>query len=228
MADLISKHGGYKDLKSFQMAEIVFDLTNEFVRLYVDTTYTTNKSNTSYSHNRQADQMLQAARSGSRNIGEGSRTSGTSKQSEIRLVNVARASLDELLDDYIAFLRQNKLNTWPKDDRRVVEIRKLAYQSNRSYMTYKSYLSNAESAANCLITIINQTNYLLDQQLKALEGELKAKGDFSDRIKNYKKDLITGNNYNYNYNYNYNEFLKQQGFKRLENGQVVPLDQEDK
>jgi len=87
MTELISKHGGYKNLKSFQMAEIVYDFTIEFCKMYIRT------------GSRTKDQMEQAARSGSRNIGEGSRTSGTSRQSELRLVDVARASQDELLDD---------------------------------------------------------------------------------------------------------------------------------
>jgi len=209
MADLILKHGGYKNLRSFQMAEIDFDLTMIFCQKYIKSF-------------KLREQIEGAARSGKQNISEGSQTSGTSKQSEIRLIDVARASLEELLKDYEDFLRTNNLPKWLKDDPRVLAIRKLAYEPNKSCKTYMTYMSNPESAANCLITIINQTNYLLDRQLKGLEGELKRKGDFKDRLREHKKDLIMGRDDNYD------EFLKLHGMKRLENGQVVDLDEKDK
>jgi restriction system protein len=208
--NLISPHGGYKDLKSFQMSEIVFDFTFEFCNLYIDL-----KSRTK-------DQMEQAARSGKQNISEGSQTSGTSKQSELRLVDVARASLEELLNDYKDFLRTNKLSLWSKDDVRAVEIRKLAYKSYRSYATYEPYLSNSESAANCALCLINQTNYLLDQQLRSLENEFIKKGDLKDRYKEIRKQEIIGSNDNYD------EFIKQFGLRRLENGMVVKIDKDNK
>lgn len=194
------------------MSEIVFDLTFEFCRCYVDTT---NSSNTSYHHNRQADQMLQAARSGKQNISEGSQTSGTSKQSEMRLVDVARASLEELLTDYKDFLRLNNLPQWSKDDARSIAVRKLAYLPNRTYTTYMSYMSNPQSAANCLLCLINQANYLLDQQLRALGKDLVDKGDFKDRYKQIRKEKMLDQGPSHD------EFLKQFGLKRLENGQVV-------
>lgn len=150
MPDLILKHGGYKDLKSFQMSEIVFDLTFDFVQKYIPR------------NSRTCDQMEQAARSGKQNIAEGSKASAVSRQTEIKLVNVARASLEELLLDYRDFLRTRGLRQWPKDDPRSVEIRKLAYRTNRTYTTYKSYMSSPEFAANCAICLISQANYLLD------------------------------------------------------------------
>ena len=212
MTNLISKHGGYKNLQSFQMAEIVFDLTSEFCSLHIDKSY---KPNMSYNPNRQADQMLQAARSGKQNIAEGSQTSGTSKQSELRLMDVARASLEELKNDYEDFLRAHKLCVWSQNDHRALVIRQLAYSTNRSYKTYMTHMSEPESAANCLLCLINQTNFLLDRQLRALEKDLREKGDFKERLKNYQKQLITGGSDDYD------EFLKQQGLRRLENGQVV-------
>lgn len=157
MTNLIAPHGGYRQLKSFQTAEIVFDLTVEFCNAFL-----ANRTNKSYKSYRTYDQMVQAARSGTRNIGEGSQTSGTSRQSELRLLDVARASLQELLDDYISFLRQNNLRQWDKNDERVLAIRQLAYKTNRTDRTYQSYMANAETAANCLICLINQANYLLD------------------------------------------------------------------
>lgn len=208
MTDLISKHGGYKDLKSYQTSELVFDLTMEFCKKYI----------TSW---KLKEQIEGAARSGKQNISEGSQTSGTSKQSELRLVDVARASLQELLDDYKDFLRTNNLKQWDKSDPRVLAIRQLAYKSNRSYTTYKAYMSppdgGPESAANCAICLINQANYLLDQQLRALAKDLGEKGDFKERYKEIRKQQIIGQSDDFD------ELLKQHGLKKTENGRVVDL-----
>jgi len=202
MTNLISKHGGYKSLKSFQMAEIVFDLTFEFCKRYITDL-------------KLRAQTQGAARGGKQNIAEGSVTSGTSKQSELRLVEVARASLEELKNDFEDFLRTRGLSIWDKNDPRALAVRQLAYKSNRTYRIYMTYMSQAEFAANCLLTLINQANYLLDQQLRALEKELARKGDFKERLKDYRKNEIMGADGDYD------EFLKSQGLKRLANGQVV-------
>jgi len=204
MTNLISKHGGYKNLKSFQMAEIVYDLTFEFVKRYV-------------APFKQKEQMEGAARGGKQNIGEGSETSATSKESELRLVTVARASQGELKLDYEDYLRTQHLPIWDKNDARVLAIRQLAYLSNKSYKTYLSYLANPETAANCLLCLINQTCYLLDKQLNALSKDLVEYGDFKDRHKQIRKQKIIGQEENYE------EFLKQNKLKRLENGRVVGL-----
>ncbi len=213
--NLIAPHGGYKNLKSFQNAEIVFDLTVEFCNSFLS-----DRTNKSYRSYRTYDQMVQAARSGSRNIAEGSQTSGTSKQSELRLLDVARASLEELLGDFEAFLRQNNLARWGKNDSRSLAVRQLAYRSDRTYTTYKSYMTDAESAANCLICLINQTNYLLDQQLKSLGQDLVKRGDLKDRWRRAINLEIIGES---PINEDYEKFLKQQGFKRLKNGRVVSI-----
>lgn len=165
MPSLISPHGGYRKLKSFQGAEIIYDLTVDFCNRFLR-----NKSNKSHRSYRTYDQMVQAARSGTRNIGEGSQRAGTSRQTELKLIDVARASLAELLDDYISFLRQNNLRQWDKNDSAALVVRKLAYLPDRSYRTYMSYMSHSEEAANCLICLINQTTYLLDNQMKSLGG----------------------------------------------------------
>jgi four helix bundle protein len=167
---LIPPHGGYRKLKSYQTAEIIYDLTKEFCDRYL----AGNKSNRSY---RTYDQMFQAARSGKQNIAEGCQVSGTSKKSELHLISVARASLEELLCDYEDFLRQRNLRRWVKDSPQAGVVRQFAYRSDRSHRTYLSYLNEAESAANCLICLIHQANYLLDQQLKALGNSFK-KDDF--------------------------------------------------
>jgi four helix bundle suffix protein len=173
--NLMFKHGGYRELKSYQMSTIVYDATVEFCKSYVDKFSRTN------------DQMVQAARSGRQNIAEGSRAAGTSKKSELKLTNVARASLEELLLDYEDFIRQNGLRAWTKDDLEAKKVRNLCY-GNLSYESYKTYLENSEQAANMLICIIHQTNYLLDQQLRKLEQELLNEGGFTERLYSKRRD----------------------------------------
>lgn len=167
---IILPHGGYKDLMSYQNAIIVHDLTVIFTEKYID------------KFSRTIDQMVQAARSGKQNIVEGSMAAGTSKESEIKLTGVARASLEELLVDYQDFLRQKGLKLWDKDDPRVKEIRRLTYVSNRTYTTYSSYMNDPESAANMMICLIHQTNYLLDQQLRAMERDFTKNGGLRERM----------------------------------------------
>ena len=128
------------------------------------------------------DQMVQAARSGRQNIAEGCQASGTSKKTEIKLVNVARASLEELLLDYEDYLRQHGLKMWSKEDPNARNIRALAYRSDKSYTTYRSYLESPETAANTIICLIHQANYLLDRQLKALEQDFLKNGGFTERL----------------------------------------------
>ncbi|MBI2621406.1 MAG: four helix bundle protein [Candidatus Levybacteria bacterium] len=163
-------HGGYRNLKSYQTATLIYDLTAEFCNLYIKKT------------SRTYDQMVQAARSGRQNIAEGSQASGTSKKSEIKLVGVARASLEELLLDYEDFLRQRGLKIWDKDDPRAWEIRNLTYKTDKSYETYRSYLKSPETAANCLICLINQANYLLDRQIQSLEKSFIEEGGYTENL----------------------------------------------
>jgi restriction system protein len=169
---LIPPHGGYRELQSYQMAEIVFDATTVFCDHFIDR------------RSRTHDQMVQAARSGKQNIAEGSMASGTSKKTELKLIGVARASLEELLVDFQDYLRQRGLPLWPKDHAQAREVRALCYQKNRSYSTYKTYFGeqSAEIAANAAICVIHQTNYLLDQQLRALEKEFLKEGGFTERL----------------------------------------------
>ena len=127
--------------------------------------------------------MVQAARSGKQNIAEGSMASGTSKKTELKLVGVARASLEELLLDYQDFLRQHRLPLWPKDHPQAREVRQLAYKSHRSYSTYQSRVeSSPETAANTLICLIHQANYLLDQQLRQLDKQFLEHGGFTENL----------------------------------------------
>src|SRR5258705_1009392 len=121
--DLITAHGGYRELKLFQHAELVYDGTVKFCDRFIDR------------RSRTHDQMVQAARSGRQNIAEGSQASGTSKKTELKLVGVARASLEELLLDYEDFLRQRGLTLWGKDHQTAPVVRRLAYEKNRTYLT---------------------------------------------------------------------------------------------
>jgi len=170
--NLIPAHGGYRDLQSYQMSEIVFDATVVFCERFIDR------------RSRTTDQMVQAARSGKQNIAEGSMASGTSKKTELKLIGVARASLEELLLDYEDFLRQKGLALWVKDNPQAKKVRGLAYEKNRSYRTYKTYIEEGkpEVAANTVICLIHQANYLLDQQLRALDKAFLNEGGFTERL----------------------------------------------
>lgn len=168
-------HGGYRNLKSYQTATIIYDLTVVFVEKYID------------KYSRTRDQMVQAARSGRQNIAEGSQASGTSKKTEIKLVGVARASLEELLIDYEDFLRQRGLKLWEKDSAEAQALRALTYKTDTTYQTYKTYLSRPETAGNLLLTLIHQANYLLDRQLQALEKAFIEEGGYSENL--FKKRL---------------------------------------
>lgn len=169
---LISPHGGYRELKSFQHAELVYDATVKFCDRFIDR------------RSRTHDQMVQAARSGRQDIAEGSQASGTSKKTELKLVGVARARLEELLLDYEDFLRQRGMNLWPKTHPTAQVVRRLAYEKNRFYSPYRSYIEHAapEIAANTIICLIHQTNYLLDQQLRQLERSFLNDGGFTERL----------------------------------------------
>lgn len=156
------------------MTTIVYDLTADFCSRFVK-------------DYRMKDQMVQAARSGRQNIAEGCQASGTSKKTELKLIGVARASLEELLLDFEDYLRQRSLPQWDKEHPGSRLVRALAYVENRSYSTYKTYCENAESSANTAICIIHQANYLLDQQLRALEQQFLEEGGFTERLYKVRK-----------------------------------------
>lgn len=177
----IPPHGGYQKLLSYQKAEIVYDATVYFCNRFIDR------------RSRTHDQMVQAARSGKQNIVEGSMASGTSKETEIKLTNVARASQDELLEDYRDFLRVRKLPIWDKNDPRAQVIRRLgreshgshrSYGSHGAYKTYATYVEQGgpEIAANAVICLIHQANYLLDQQIRSLEQAFLKEGGLRERM----------------------------------------------
>jgi four helix bundle suffix protein len=169
---LIVVHGNYEELESYQSSLILYQGTVAFCDRFI--------SRRSRTH----DQMVQAARSGKQNIVEGCAASGTSKKTELKLVGVARASLQELLEDYRDFLRHRSLPIWAKDNASAKDVRDLAFRENRSYGTYKSYIEekSPEIAANTLLCLNHQTNYLLDRQLESLEKAFVNEGGFSERL----------------------------------------------
>jgi restriction system protein len=177
----IHPSGGYRRLRSFQAATVIYDATVSFCARFLD------------QRSRTVDQMVQAARSGRQNIAEGSRASATSTQTELRLVNVARASLDELLLDYEDFLRQRGLRQWEKDDPEAQAVREVGkrHQTDRSDPTdrsdeapYSPWVDHTDPGvvANTLICLIHQTNYLLDRQIAGLERQFIKDGGYSERL----------------------------------------------
>ncbi len=168
----IPAHGGYRKLLTYQKSEIIYDgtiyFTNRFFRKY----------------DRTIDQMVQAARSGKQNIAEASMASATSKETEIKLTNVARASLEELLIDYEDFLRTNKLPIWGKEHKLTIRFRELNRTPNANYQTYIKAIEheNPEICANSMICLIKIVTYLLAKQMKILEDEFLKQGGLRERM----------------------------------------------
>ena len=177
---VIPPHGGYRRLRSFRCAQLVYDATVIFCERFVD------------KRSRTYDQMIQAARSGVQNIAEGSMASATSKKTELKLTRVARASLEELLLDYEDFLRQRGLRMWAKDSADALAVRrKYRYEQSDISDTsdspdrpdpYGIGVASTEVAANTLICLVNQASYLLRRQLQQLEQAFLDEGGFTERL----------------------------------------------
>jgi four helix bundle suffix protein len=194
---LLPVHGGYRKLKSFQVAQLAYDVTVRFTEHYVDR------------FSRTRDQMVQAARSGVQNVAEGSQASGTSKKTELKLTNVARASLEELKLDYEDFLRQRGLEIWKEDEplRRdlvnarcqtadevaawVVRVRKTYNKGQHGQdglpstpiPSVKSKESiNAEISANATLVLIGVACALLSRQIESLAKQFETEGGFTERL----------------------------------------------
>lgn len=169
----IPTHGGYRNLFGYQKAEIIYDGTVYFTNRFF------------HKFDRTLSQMVQAARSGKQNIAEASMASGTSKETEIKLTNVARASLEELLIDYEDFLRTNKLPIWDKEHRLVARLRDLNRSvPNPNYQTFIKAIEHEspEICANTMITLIKICTYLLKQQIKQLETAFIKEGGLRERM----------------------------------------------
>lgn len=191
---LIPKHGGYRKLKSFQVAQLIYDITVRFCDRYID------------KNSRTHDQMVQAARSGVQNIAEGSQASGTSKKMELKLTNVARASLEELRLDYEDFLRQRGMEQWKREDSRRQELidrrcttsdevaawvqevhhrgqNRQSGQEQSSTMNQKSTQSTyQEIAANTALILLTVACSLLNRQIAAQAAAFETEGGFTERL----------------------------------------------
>ena len=169
---IIPPRGDYQTLLSFQKAEVVYDITFRFAQKFLS------------KGDRTVDQMIQSARSGKQNILEGSKAATTSKETEIKLTNVGRASLEELLADYRDYLRVRDLQIWDKDSREARYVRDLGRRSPQTFELYREFVETrpADVIANIAICLIHQTNYLLDQQLKTLEKEFIEEGGLRERM----------------------------------------------
>ena len=168
----IPPHGGYQSLLSYQRAQVVYDATVKFCADLLE------------KRDRTVDQMVQAARSGKQNIVEGSMASGTSKEGEIKLTNVARASFEELLEDYRDFLRTRGLVEWPKNHRYVQRLRQLNRTPDANYNTFRKAVENPDPQirANAIMGLIRVTCYLLDQQLRRLEQDFLEHGGLRENM----------------------------------------------
>ena len=168
----IPPHGGYAHLLSYRKAEIVYDATVYFCDRFVG------------KRDRTRDQMIQAARSGKQNIIEGSQASGLSKQMEIKLTSVARASLEELLADYRDFLRTHRLDEWDADHPYAQRLRRLNRLGDGSYGTFRKGIEHPDPAicANVIIGLIKVATYLLDRQIRRLEKDFVNAGGLRERM----------------------------------------------
>jgi four helix bundle suffix protein len=168
----LPKTGNYQELLSYKKAEIIYDFTFRFCEQFLK------------HGDRTIDQMVQSARSGKQNIAEGSKASLTSTETEIKLTNVARASLEELLIDYKDFLRVRDQPLWDKNSKEALYVRKLGKSSSESFETYRPFLETrpAGPLANIAICLIHQANYLLDQQIRRLEKDFVQKGGLRERM----------------------------------------------
>ena len=169
---IIPPRGDYQTLHSFHKAEVVYDLTFRFAHKYLAR------------GDRTIDQMIQSARSGKKNILEGSKAARTSKETEIKLTNVGRASLEELLDDYRDYLRVREHHEWDKNSKEALYVRRLGRKVPQTYELYREFVETRPPAvvANIAICLIHQANYLIDQQLARLEQDFVKEGGLRERM----------------------------------------------
>jgi four helix bundle suffix protein len=169
---LLPPRGDYRTLLSFQKAEVVFDLTFRFVHKFLS------------KGDRTMDQMIQAARSGKKNVLEGSKAAIISKETEIKLTGVARASLQELLDDCQDYLRARDLKAWDKNSKEALYVRKLGRKTPQTYELYRKFVESRppEVVANIALCLTHQANYLIDKQLLRLEKDFIEQGGLRERM----------------------------------------------
>ena len=167
----LPQHGHYRHLRVYQVTEIIYDITYYFTQHYLS------------KGDRTVDQMVQAARSGKQNIAEGNQAAATSSETEIKLTNVAKASLEELLDDYEDYLRVRNLQQWGNLHPRYEKMRQYA----RSEQIKKDYADkirqmNDEEIANLCITLIHQAMYMLHKLLVTMQNRFVTEGGIKERM----------------------------------------------
>lgn len=169
---LLPPRGDYRVLLSYRKADVIYQITYRFCRRFL------NKAD------RTVDQMIQAARSGKQNIVEGSKAAATSKETEMKLTGVARASLEELLEDYRDFLHARDMKVWEKNDREARYVRKLATQPQLTFEVFREFIETrpADVVANIAICLIHQANFLIDRQLLGLERTFLQQGGLRERM----------------------------------------------
>ena len=169
---ILLPHGGYRNLIVYKKSDLVYEGTVLFCRRFLPRF-----------GDRTVDQMTQAARSCKQNIAEGSAAAGTSKETEIKLTNVARATLDELIEDYLDWLKSHEAAVWSADDKRQIAARDFA-KKNPEWSAWKPILESRppETVANLMLTLCHQTRYLLDKMLAAQEEDFKSHGGVRERM----------------------------------------------
>lgn len=188
-SNLIKDHGGYRNLRSFQVAQLIFDVTVRFCEKFIDKRSRTN------------DQMVQAARSGVQNIAEGSQASATSKKTEMKLTSVARASLEELKLDYEDFLRQRRLGCWGYSDPRAKELINLRLKTADEFAFWAREVSKRENspveeiAANGLLVLLTVACTLLNRQLQSQAEAFQREGGFTERLYRMRAEARKRNNF---------------------------------
>jgi four helix bundle suffix protein len=168
----LPQFGGYKKLLSYQRSLVVFDATVKFCDGYFK------------KFDRTVDQMVQAARSGKQNIIEASMASGTSKETELKLTNVARASLEELLEDYRDILRKENLNEWPKENSYALRLRELNKTADANYETFRRGVEHQDLVirVNVIIGLIKVTSFYLHRQILSLEADFLKNGGLREAM----------------------------------------------
>lgn len=183
----LPQHGHYRHLKVYQVTEMIYDITFYFAHQYLQ------------KGDRTIDQMVQAARSGKQNIAEGNQAAATSSETEIKLTNVAKASLEELLDDYEDYLRVRNLQQWGNLHPRYERMRQYARseQIRKDYATHIKRM-NDEEIANLSITLIHQAIYMLHKLLVTMQNRFVTEGGIKERMfqsrVNYRNSQNSQNN----------------------------------
>lgn len=178
MKDFIPQQGYYRNLRTYQVAEIIYDVTYLFTHKYLS------------KGDRTIDQMIQAARSGKQNIAEGSAAGSTSKETEIKLTNVAKASLQELLIDYEDFLRVRGLATWPADSPEVRQTRHYCNkQKDSTNICAKLQERSPETTANIAITLIHQADRLLQGLIERQKRDFLQNGGIREQMSKARREF---------------------------------------